>query len=97
MLAVDENGHALNHACQRRFFTGPQRDATMIAFPTCDDPTGSIRSIHCQIDHLLEWTDGGPTDTANGRPLCKGHNLWKEHQRAKRGVTGRYRRRRTEP
>lgn len=98
VLAVDENGHALNHSRNHRFFTSAQRDATMLAFPTCDDPTCSIRSIHCQMDHLLEWIDGGLTDTANGHPLCRGHNLWKEHQRVKNGgVTGRHRRRRTQP
>ena len=98
VLAVDENGHPLNYSRHRRFFAGPQRDAAMLAFPTCDDPTCSIRSIHCQMDHLLEWIDGGLTDTANGHPLCRGHNLWKEHQRVKNGgVTGRHRRRRTQP
>ncbi len=98
VLALDEGGHALNFARTRRFFTGKQRDATMIAFPVCDHSSCSIRSIHCEIDHLLAWIDGGLTDAANGRPLCKGHNLWKEHQRAKKhDAVGRPRRRRTEP
>ena len=93
VLALDANGHPLNFSRTRRFFTGKQRDANMIAFPVCDHPSCSIRSVHCQIDHLLEWIDGGLTDSANGRPRCKGHNLWKEHQRAKnRGTTGRTRR-----
>ena len=98
VLALDANGHALNFSKTRRFFTGRQRDATKLAFPVCDHTSCSIRSVHCEIDHLLEWTDGGLTDTANGRPLCKGHNLWKEHQRAKNGgIGGRVRRRRTQP
>ncbi|MCB1017940.1 MAG: HNH endonuclease, partial [Acidimicrobiales bacterium] len=96
VLAVDERGHPLNYSRRRRFFTGAQRDAAIVAFPTCDDPTCPIRSVHCQIDHLLEWIDGGPTDAANGRPLCRGHNLWKEHQRA-RNTGIRSRRRRTPP
>ncbi|MBL8775081.1 MAG: HNH endonuclease [Acidimicrobiales bacterium] len=58
----------------------------------------SIRSVHCQIDHILAWIDGGPTDTTNAQPLCKGHNLWKEHQRAKNNdAPGQPRRRRTQP
>ena len=98
VLALDANGHPLNYSRTRRFFTGKQRDATRLAFPVCDHPSCSIRSVHCEIDHLLEWIDGGLTDSANGRPLCKGHNLWKEHQRAKNhGTTGRTRRRRTQP
>ena len=47
---------------------------------------------------MIAWVDGGPTDAANARPLCKGHNLWKEHQRAKNhDAVGRPRRRRTQP
>lgn len=85
VLAVDEHGHPLNYSRHRRFFTGAQRDAEIIAFPTCDDPTCPIRSVHCQIDHILEWIDGGTTDSTNGKPRCDGHNLWKEHQRVKNG------------
>jgi len=82
-LAVDPHGHPLNYSRTRRFFQGPQRDALMIAFAACDDPGCRIRSVHCQIDHLLAWIDGGPTDVVNGKPRCEGHNLWKEHVRAR--------------
>lgn len=90
-LAVDEHGIPLNYSRKRRLFQGSPRDALMIAFATCEDLSCRIRSVHCQIDHLLAWIDGGPTDVVNGRPLCKGHNLWKEHMQA------RERRRRPEP
>ena len=88
VLAVDENGIPLNYSDRRRFAAGRQRDAAIIAFPTCEDHGCDIRSVHCQIDHLLAWIDGGLTDIINLRPRCKGHNLWKEH------VTARLRRRR---
>ena len=97
VLAVDENGHPLNYSRKRRFFVGPQRDALMIAFATCDDPGCRIRSVHCQIDHLIEWDDGGPTDSTNGKPRCEGHNLWKEHVRARTTGYRRGRRRRVQP
>ncbi|MBL8775612.1 MAG: DUF222 domain-containing protein [Acidimicrobiales bacterium] len=98
VLAVDENGHALNFSKTRRFFTGRPRDATKLAFPVCDHASCSIRSVHCEIDHVIAWVDGGLTDAANGRPLCKGHNLWKEHQRAKKhDLPGQPRKRRTQP
>lgn len=98
VLALDANGHALNFSKTRRFFTGKQRDATRLAFPVCEHSSCSIRSVHCQIDHIIAWIDGGPTDTANAQPLCKGHNLWKEHQRAKNNdAVGQPRRRRSQP
>ena len=91
VLALDPNGVPLNYSDRRRFAAGRQRDAAMIAFPTCDQPGCDIRSDHCEIDHLLAWIDGGLTDIINLRPRCKGHNLWKEH------VTARLRRRRPKP
>ncbi len=91
VLAVDENGIPLNYSDRRRFAVGRQRDAAIIAFPTCEDDGCDIRSVHCEIDHLLAWIDGGLTDIANLRPRCKGHNLWKEW------VTAQLRRRRTRP
>ena len=98
VLALDANGHALNFSKTRRFFTGRQRDATRLAFPVCEHSSCSIRSVHCEIDHVIAWIDGGLTDAANAQPLCKGHNLWKEHQRAKTNdAVGRPRRRRTQP
>ncbi len=91
VLAVDENGIPLNYSDRRRFAVGRQRDAAIIAFPTCEDDGCDIRSVHCEIDHLLAWIDGGLTDIANLRPRCAGHNRWKEI------VTARHRRRRTSP
>lgn len=97
VLAVAEDGHPLNYSRDRRLFAGAQRDASMLAFPTCRDRSCRIRSIHCEIDHLLEWIEGGTTDSANGRPLCKGHNLWKEHQRVVAGGRAGRGRRRAQP
>jgi len=88
ILALDPDGVPLNYSDRRRFATGRQRDAAIIAFPTCEDHGCDIRSVHCQIDHLLAWIDGGLTNIINLKPRCKGHNLWKEH------VTARLRRRR---
>jgi len=88
VLALDPDGVPLNYSDRRRFATGRQRDAAIIAFPTCEDHGCPIRSVHCQIDHLLAWIDGGLTNIINLKPRCKGHNLWKEH------VTARLRRRR---
>ena len=39
----------------------------------CDVP-----SWRCQIDHLIPFTDGGPTNPENADPKCGPHNRWKE-------------------
>jgi hypothetical protein len=37
--------------------------------PYCDRP-----ALHCQVDHIQPYTEGGPTTFANGRVLCGYHN-----------------------
>ena len=90
-LVTDPDGHPVSHGRERRWFSGPQRRAAQIAFPVCDHPSCTIRSPHCEVDHVLAWIDDGLTDTVNAKPMCKAHNLWKEH------VTDRRRRRRPTP
>ena len=50
----------------------------MIAFPECRGEACDVRSVHCEIDHILAWIDGGTTDDINGQPLCKRENRFKE-------------------
>jgi hypothetical protein len=89
-LVLDENGYPLSFGRERRWFTRPQARASKIAFPVCKHETCTIDSPHCEIDHILAAIDGGNTDSTNAQPLCKAHNLWKEHVRARdrrRGVS----------
>ncbi len=90
-LVTDPNGYPLSYGRERRWFSRPQRRAAQIAFPVCKQPSCAIRSVHCEIDHILAWIDGGLTDSTNADPQCKPHNLWKEH------ITARERRRRPTP
>jgi len=83
-LVLDEDGFPLHYGRKKRFFPQPLREALMIAFPVCGGTSCDIRSVHCEIDHILAWIDGGTTDTTNGNPLCKRDNLWKEHVEARR-------------
>ena len=66
------DGEILDHGRSRRLFTAAQRRALLVryrfrcGFPGCDRPAGWLR-----MHHLDEWTrDHGPTDLANGVPLC---------------------------
>ena len=90
-LVTDPDGYPVSHGRERRWFSGPPRRAAQIAFPVCDHPSCTIRSPHCEVDHILAWIDDGLTDSVNAKPMCKAHNLWKEH------VTARRRRRRPTP
>ncbi|WP_425573569.1 HNH endonuclease signature motif containing protein [Nocardiopsis rhodophaea] len=44
----------------------------------CDRPIA-----WCQVDHKVAWWDGGRSDLSNAQPLCRFHNLEKEHRRAR--------------
>jgi hypothetical protein len=53
----------------RRFLT--VRDATC-RFPGCDKPSAAT-----EVDHTVEWQDGGTTDVANLALLCPEHHRLK--------------------
>ena len=77
-LVLDAKGFPLKHGHRQRFFPQPLREALMIAFPECQGDGCDVRSVHCEIDHILAWIDGGTTDANNGQPLCKRDNRFKE-------------------
>lgn len=41
---------------------------------TCDHEGCEIPSRHCEIDHTIEHSRGGPTAHHNGRPRCSYHH-----------------------
>jgi HNH endonuclease len=53
----------------------------MLAHRTCTGAECDLPARLCQIDHIREFVDGGPTDAINGQPKCKGDNRAKEHAR----------------
>jgi hypothetical protein len=80
-LVLDPDGVPLDYGQSRRFFTGDPRTAIELAFPYCTDKAGcDVTSHRCQIDHIVPFTDLGPTNPTNGRPLCGPHNRHKETQ-----------------
>jgi hypothetical protein len=59
---------------RERFFTGGLRRAIQLRdrhcqFPGCDEPVD-----RCEIDHEVDYADGGETTQENGRPYCGTHN-----------------------
>lgn len=64
----------VNLGRQQRFFVGGTRRAVQILHPTCTHPTCDVPSTWCDIDHIIDWPDGGRTDQVNGRPRCPAHH-----------------------
>ena len=85
-VVVDGAPTVIDLGRRRRLFTGSARDAALLQavfrnherlrceWLDCDAPSHRI-----QVDHDVEWNDGGRTDIANARTFCGGHNRLKHH------------------
>jgi len=67
-------GRVLDVGRRSRFFRGGLRRAIEVrdrhcTFPGCREP-----AERCDVDHIVEWTDGGETTQDNGRLRCGPHN-----------------------
>lgn len=60
---------------RQRLFTGPVREAILALQPHC--MCSGCRQRAREIDHLVPWSRGGPTDASNGGPGCGHHNRWR--------------------
>ena len=60
-----------------RLFTGPLRQAVLLAERRCLWPGCSRPCSHCQADHTLPFNTDGPTQADNAGPLCAHHNRLK--------------------
>lgn len=73
-VLLDARGAILDQGRAVRLFTRAQRRALTVrdkgcAFPTCDMP-----APWCEAHHIQFWSNGGPTDLANGVLLCGRHH-----------------------
>ena len=55
------------------------RDLHCQLHPSCREP-----AERCDVDHIVEYEDGGETTQANGRLGCGPHNRWKHREKRKR-------------
>jgi len=58
----------------QRFFTPTQRRAILARDRGCQAPGCTIPAVYCQIHHITEWFNGGPTNTDNAITLCAHHH-----------------------
>jgi len=62
-----------------RTFRGILRRILELTHPRGDDQT-CLPAKDCEIDHIVPWSEGGPTSQDNGRSGCPFHNrLWFRH------------------
>ena len=76
-IVIDGAGVVINFGRRRRLFTGPLRQAVLLAERRCLWPGCNRPSSHCQADHTLPFNTDGPTQADNAGPLCAHHNRWK--------------------
>jgi hypothetical protein len=57
-----------------RFFTGATRRAIELRDRECTHEFCEETVDNCQIDHIVPYSQGGPTTQENGRVLCGFHN-----------------------
>jgi hypothetical protein len=66
---------------RERFFSGALRRAIQARDRHCQHPSGcDVPADHCDIDHTVQYAQGGSTTQDNGRCYCHTHNLARNHQ-----------------
>lgn len=68
-------GQPVNLTSTQRNFTGLLRRAVQLRDRVCSHPMCDVEAERCQVDHIVEHADGGPTNIENARLLCPKHNL----------------------
>ncbi len=76
ILPIVMNGPSLpvDLGRSQRVANRTQRRALRAAHRTCVVPGCTVAFDWCQVHHLLDWLQFGPTDLANLAPLCHRHH-----------------------
>lgn len=74
-VVLDGAGVVTDLGRRQRLFTGPLREVLLALHPTC--VWHGCGAGAREIDHIVPWVRGGPTDAANAAPLCGHHNRWR--------------------
>jgi hypothetical protein len=70
-VLFDERGQIVSIGTSGRIFTALQRRAIQLRDRECLIPGPAT---WCEIHHVQEWANGGPTHTSNGVALCWHHH-----------------------
>lgn len=69
-IAFGPDGEVLDFGTTRPYPTGALREAVIIRDRVCRDPGCAVPGRHCQIDHVIPRSRGGPTAISNLRCQC---------------------------
>jgi Domain of unknown function (DUF222) len=72
--AIFMPGKRVEVSITSRLFTGATRRAIELRDMQCTHDYCDVPADECQIDHIIPYTRGGPTDQGNGRVHCGFHN-----------------------
>lgn len=73
-VVFDGPDRVIDVAHRRRLFAGATRRAVQVRDRECYSPFCDVPADRCEVDHVVPFARGGPTDTTNGRPACGYHN-----------------------
>ena len=82
-VVIDSAGVVIDLGRKQRLFTGPLREILLALARHCFEP-GCHHSPR-EVDHVLPYSQAGPTNSRNGGPACGHHNRW----RSRHGYTVR--------
>jgi hypothetical protein len=74
--AVFDGANKLVDISTARTFRGTLRRVLELVHRRCDHDTCFVPADLCQGDHVVPWSQGGPTSLDNGRIRCGFHNRW---------------------
>ncbi|MEO6988810.1 MAG: HNH endonuclease [Aquihabitans sp.] len=73
-VIFDTPNRVIELGLRTRFFTGGLRRAIELRDRHCTFPGCSVPAKHCEVDHIIEYSQGGVTTQQNGRLRCPTHN-----------------------
>jgi hypothetical protein len=80
-VVMDSRGVVIDYGTKQRLFTGLARQAAMVMNRTCEAPGCTLPAAWSQVDHNIEWYEGGRTDQVNRAIGCGQHNRLKHRER----------------
>jgi hypothetical protein len=77
-VVFDGSDRVLGVGQRRRFFTGAERRAVEVRDRECTNRWCDVPAERCEVDHVVPWALGGPTEADNGQLACGYHNRLRE-------------------